>query len=127
MKRSKTSTVYVFAILASASVLFGFGQNVFGEQQKNPQKLCPVMGGEIDTSVYTDYQGKRVYFCCAGCIESFKKEPQKYIQKMTVEGITLEDVPRETGESARPQGHNYGGGSHTGMDHGSSMHQGGMH
>lgn len=102
MKRSKTSTVYVFAILASASVLFGFGQNVFGEQQKNPQKLCPVMGGEIDTSVYTDYQGKRVYFCCAGCIESFKKEPHKYLHKIAAQGITLEETPRETGESARP-------------------------
>ena len=127
MKRSKTSTVCVVAILASASILFGLGQSVSAEQQGNPQKLCPVMGGEIDKSVYLDYQGKRVYFCCAGCIESFNKEPQKFIQKMTAEGITLEDAPRETGASAHPPGQRHEGSSHAGMDHGGPMHHSGMH
>jgi len=46
------------------------------------QTNCPVMGGKIDRSVYTDYEGKRVYFCCPGCIEKFKKAPEKYLAKL---------------------------------------------
>ena len=30
------------------------------------QKICPVMAGPIDKNIYTDYKGKRVYFCCQG-------------------------------------------------------------
>jgi YHS domain-containing protein len=46
------------------------------------QKTCPVMGGPIDPKVYTDYQGKRVYFCCPSCIDDFKKDPAKYLAKL---------------------------------------------
>lgn len=37
------------------------------------------MGGKIDKSVYADYKGKRIYFCCAGCPETFLKDPEKYL------------------------------------------------
>ena len=46
------------------------------------QKVCPVMGGEPNPAIYTDYKGKRVYFCCAGCKPQFEKEPEKYIGKL---------------------------------------------
>jgi YHS domain-containing protein len=46
------------------------------------QKTCPVMGGDIDPKVYTDYQGKRIYFCCPSCIDDFKKDPAKYLAKL---------------------------------------------
>jgi YHS domain-containing protein len=46
------------------------------------QKLCPVMGGEINKELYTEYKGKKVYFCCAGCEETFKAEPEKYLDKL---------------------------------------------
>lgn len=57
------------------------------------QTTCPVMGGPVNKSVYTDYKGKRVYFCCNACPEPFKKDPDKYIKKMESEGIELEKVP----------------------------------
>ena len=44
------------------------------------QKICPVMGGKIDKKVYTDYKGKRVYFCCPSCIATFKADPHKYMK-----------------------------------------------
>lgn len=44
----------------------------------NDDGRCPVMGGEIDSTVYSDYNGSRVYFCCPGCIYTFEKNPQKY-------------------------------------------------
>ncbi len=44
------------------------------------QKTCPVGGEPIDPAVFVDHDGRRVYFCCAMCIDKFKKEPAKYLQ-----------------------------------------------
>lgn len=46
------------------------------------QTTCPVMGGPINKEYYTEYQGKRVYFCCPGCDEEFAKDPEKYIKDL---------------------------------------------
>jgi YHS domain-containing protein len=46
------------------------------------QTTCPIMGGAIDKNIFTEYKGKKVYFCCAGCKEQFEKEPEKYIAKL---------------------------------------------
>jgi len=58
-----------------------------------PQTTCPVMGGTINKEIYVDYKGERVYFCCAGCPDIFKKDPEKYLKKMHEEGVELEKVP----------------------------------
>jgi YHS domain-containing protein len=46
------------------------------------QAVCPVMGGRINKDCYTEYKGKKVYFCCPGCIEKFKASPEKYLGKL---------------------------------------------
>jgi Cu(I)/Ag(I) efflux system membrane fusion protein len=46
------------------------------------QKICPVMGGVINKEVFTEYKGKKVYFCCPGCIDMFKAAPEKYVGKL---------------------------------------------
>lgn len=46
------------------------------------QTTCPVMGGAIDKRYFTMYNGKKVYFCCPGCDGTFKKEPEKYLDKL---------------------------------------------
>jgi YHS domain-containing protein len=58
-----------------------------------PQTTCPVLAGDIDKSVYADYQGKRIYFCCKGCDAEFEKNPEKYMKKLQEEGVTLEPAP----------------------------------
>lgn len=58
-----------------------------------PQTACPVLAGNIDKSVYADYQGKRIYFCCQGCDAEFMKNPEKYMKKLQEEGVTLEPAP----------------------------------
>jgi YHS domain-containing protein len=44
--------------------------------------LCPVTGDVIaDKSKavgHQDFNGKRYFFCCAGCPETFAKAPEKY-------------------------------------------------
>ncbi len=46
------------------------------------QKSCPVTGEPINTSVYTDYNGKRIYFCCAACVQKFLKSPEQYLKNL---------------------------------------------
>jgi YHS domain-containing protein len=58
-----------------------------------PQATCPVTGKTINKSSYTDYNGRRVYFCSNACPESFKKNPEKYMKKMEGEGVELEKTP----------------------------------
>lgn len=64
-------------------------------EKGQPQTICPVMGGKIDKNVYVDYQGKRIYFCCASCKKQFEKDPEKYMKKLQDEGVTLEKSPSQ--------------------------------
>ncbi len=50
--------------------------------QTAEQTACPIMRMSIDKSVYTEYEGKKVYFCCSGCIDKFKANPSSYIAKL---------------------------------------------
>jgi len=44
--------------------------------------ICPVLGDVIPSADkaagFQDYEGKRYYFCCAGCPETFAADPAKY-------------------------------------------------
>jgi len=58
------------------------------------QTACPVTGEKlIDKSVFIDYKGKRVYFCCSACFTQFKEDPEKHIKMMEDKGIVLEKAP----------------------------------
>lgn len=47
------------------------------------QTTCPVMeGNPIDKTLFVEYEGKKVYFCCKGCPEKFLANPEKYIAKL---------------------------------------------
>ena len=89
MKRLRVLMVIVVA-LGFLSLDLGMA----GIAMAGPQEQCPVLGGKIDKKSYTDYKGKRVYFCCAGCEETFKKDPNKYIKQLEDSGVTLENSPK---------------------------------
>lgn len=47
------------------------------------QTTCPIMVGKpIKKDISADYQGKTVYFCCGGCVDKFKAEPEKYTKDL---------------------------------------------
>lgn len=49
---------------------------------ENTQKVCPVTGDKIENKkAFTDYEGRRVYFCCRGCISKFAADPAKYLKR----------------------------------------------
>lgn len=55
-------------------------------------KICPVSGEEINEEMKAtyEYEGKIYNFCCAGCIDEFKEDPQTYIKK--IEESQEEDI-----------------------------------
>lgn len=46
------------------------------------QTTCPVMGGAINKEIFVEYRGKKVYFCCKGCDQTFQQNPEKYLAKL---------------------------------------------
>lgn len=47
------------------------------------QTTCPIMeGNPIDKTLFVEYKGKKVYFCCKGCPEKFLENPEKYVAKL---------------------------------------------
>lgn len=58
------------------------GHSTGQETGQIEQTTCPVMGGPIDPNVYTEYKGKRVYFCCKGCDKKFLENPEQYVDKL---------------------------------------------
>ncbi len=81
-------------VIAIALGFLSLDLGMAGLAMAAPQEKCPVLGGKIDKKSYADYKGKRVYFCCAGCEETFKKDPDKYIKKLEDSGVTLESTPK---------------------------------
>lgn len=59
--------------------------------QITEQITCPVKGGPIDKAIFTEYQGKKVYFCCQECLDKFKADPEKYLvmlPQFAIQGAT---------------------------------------
>jgi YHS domain-containing protein len=80
--------IRLILVLGAALGMLAFGLGLTGIAQAAPQTLCPVLGNKIDKNVFVDYHGERIYFCCSGCINEFKKNPAKYLEKMKSEGVT---------------------------------------
>lgn len=46
-------------------------------------KICPISGeavGKMGPAVQHEYKGKIYNLCCAGCVASFKGDPEKYVK-----------------------------------------------
>ncbi|NTV29041.1 MAG: YHS domain-containing protein [Candidatus Omnitrophica bacterium] len=98
MKKLSLSSTWVITLSLAAltGAVPAFGQSTDATASATPytakavnvgNKVCPVMGGNIDETrkATYEYQGKIYNFCCAGCIEAFKADPQKYIAKVEAE------------------------------------------
>ncbi len=58
---------------------------VVGDAEEVNNTLCPVSGkpiGSMGEGVSHTYNGKTYKLCCAGCIKSFKENPDDYISKI---------------------------------------------
>ena len=49
------------------------------------QKICPVCSKEVSVKVFTEYKGKKIYFCCDTCKAEFDKNPAKNVKIVDAE------------------------------------------
>ena len=54
--------------------------------------VCPVMGNPVREGVYTDWEGYRGHFCCAGCDQTFLSDPEKYIEILAEDPAVAEKL-----------------------------------
>jgi len=53
---------------------------------------CPVMPDmKTVKDIFSDYKGKRVYFCCLNCRASFDRDPEKYVGLLPQFGAIVPD------------------------------------
>jgi YHS domain-containing protein len=51
-------------------------------------------GKPVSWNVFTDYKGKRIYFCCGESRKRFLLDPDRYMADFRRQGIILEDAPQ---------------------------------
>jgi len=96
--RSIKHTLSALVILLGLAVAVNASDDAAAKKEaESPKELkkqthCPVMGGEIDSTAYTDIQGQRVYHCCPMCSEKLKADPDKYFKEAAVQGIVFENI-----------------------------------
>lgn len=63
----------------------------------NYPSTCPVGELPADSSLFVEYKGQKIFFCCAGCIPSFQEDPESYLKKSSDSSTiqTLTDKPTE--------------------------------
>ena len=77
------ATLLILATVSNAGEKHSHANSQSHDEVASPQTECPVMvGNKIDPSIYTDYQGKRVFFCCQSCKASFAKDPESYLARL---------------------------------------------
>lgn len=66
--------------------------SVKGEPGK-PQSIDVISGNPVNKTVYGDYSGQRVYFCCSESKVNFEMKTQAYLDAIKKRGILLEQTP----------------------------------
>jgi len=94
-----------FIIVFSVLILCGYAGTVFaggcheskatcsiGQKAADNEAVintvCPVMQGDVepDTTAVVQYKGKKIGFCCPGCVDMFKADPEKYASNIEKAG-----------------------------------------
>ena len=93
MKKRLSLIMIAALVIAAIQVVAGENKTESTKSKElTNQTQCPVMGGKIDSTVFTDIQGQRVYHCCPACGEPLKADPDKYFQKASAEGVLFENI-----------------------------------
>jgi len=64
-----------------------------GAESVRPQTRFPISNKAVDKQFHIDRDGFRIYFCSTACIEKFKKNPQRYLDALKKQGVTLAKTP----------------------------------
>ena len=66
-------------------------------------KSCPATGDEVDGETWSEWNGLRVGFCCAGCVEKFRKEPAAMLDRAGVEWKDAAADAKKVNEARTPE------------------------
>jgi YHS domain-containing protein len=66
------------------------------------QVTCPVSGDPADRKVSVESDGKKVYFCCPGCINKYRADPGKFAAALA-NGYTYQTTCPVMGEPIDPK------------------------
>ncbi len=86
-------TVALFATATFAAVTSSTTVTPVAKKMMGPQVTCPVSNMKANKEIYTDYQGKRIYFCSTDCKDAFAKDPAKYMKVLADKGEQPEATP----------------------------------
>jgi len=75
--RSYFTAMAALAILVTGTAIGSEKKGAEGEKGLK----CPISGKPINKDVAADYEGGKVYFCCAGCPKKFADHAEKYAAK----------------------------------------------
>jgi YHS domain-containing protein len=79
----------LMAVLALAAPLLfaGCGQSLAGARGAagTVNGLCPVREEPVVKGAYIDHEGQRIGFCCPPCSGDFRKDPERYLNKLRAE------------------------------------------
>jgi YHS domain-containing protein len=68
-------------IIASLALLVVSVGLIAAEKKAEFKASCPVSGKAASESTCVEYKGAKVYLCCPGCVEPFKKDTAKFAAK----------------------------------------------
>ena len=67
------------------------------------QATCPVMEGKrINSRLYVDYKGYRIYVCCNPCVKAVRRDPEKYLKRMMDQGVVPQKVEQDAAANKQP-------------------------
>ena len=79
--------IILFAALASISQLHAAEKPL----KDVKDMVCPVKATEgcdsgycskkVKRDIFVEHEGRKVYFCCKGCVKAFKEEPKNFMEK----------------------------------------------
>ncbi len=101
----KIKYVFISLVISAALSTYAFAAeghehkgSMAGSEMEKPSpaievgnEVCPISGekvGAMGSVVQYEYKGKIYNFCCDGCVETFKKDPEQYLK---VVEETMED------------------------------------
>ena len=85
MKTITISFLFITAITSFAYAADQHNHNAIADTQQTQttNTYCPVMPDmQTNPEIFTDYKGKKVYFCCNNCKAAFAREPEKYLDQL---------------------------------------------
>lgn len=73
-------------------------------------QVCPVSGqklGSMGKPVVVEHEGRYLMLCCAGCVDAFKQDPERYLKAAEQGAPTHDTAPAQPAPNSKPDHSNH--------------------